>query len=210
MSFPVSRQIFDWQRTLSSTGFHFAPFFYPVCERRVNLLVYNLSLHRHSYISFILAFASSIRNKQTLLSPGSASRDAEFVKTKTFTPAFQHNGIQDTFLPDTNISSHAKTPSSPHTLGAIDPKISRISSGLLFIINRASFVLKSLSSVFLSTSKPRSQTSPMVMKMEKLHGSDGRQTLRRRLTILLLHQDLVHGDLLQSLLLTLVILSPSC
>jgi hypothetical protein len=36
-----------------------------VCERRVNLLVYSLSLHRHSYISFILAFASSIRNKQT-------------------------------------------------------------------------------------------------------------------------------------------------
>ncbi len=38
---------------------------YPVCERRVNLLVYSLSLHRHSYIGFILAFASSIHNKQT-------------------------------------------------------------------------------------------------------------------------------------------------
>jgi hypothetical protein len=37
----------------------------PVCERRVNLLVYSLSLHRHSYVSFILALASSIRNKQT-------------------------------------------------------------------------------------------------------------------------------------------------
>ncbi len=37
----------------------------PVCERRVNLLVYSLSLHRHSYIGFILAFASSIHNKQT-------------------------------------------------------------------------------------------------------------------------------------------------
>jgi hypothetical protein len=36
----------------------------PVCERRVNLLVYSLSLHRHSYIGFILAFASSIHNKQ--------------------------------------------------------------------------------------------------------------------------------------------------
>jgi hypothetical protein len=39
----------------------------PVCERRVNLLVYSLSLHRHSYIDFILAFASSIHNKQTNL-----------------------------------------------------------------------------------------------------------------------------------------------
>ncbi len=38
---------------------------HPVCERRVNLLVYSLSLHRHSYIGFILAFASSIHNKQT-------------------------------------------------------------------------------------------------------------------------------------------------
>jgi hypothetical protein len=35
-----------------------------VCENRVNLLVYSLSLHRHSYIGFILAFASSIHNKQ--------------------------------------------------------------------------------------------------------------------------------------------------
>ncbi len=31
--------------------------------RRVNLLVYSLSLHRHSYIGFILVFASSIHNK---------------------------------------------------------------------------------------------------------------------------------------------------
>jgi hypothetical protein len=36
-----------------------------VCERRVNLLVYSLSLHRHSYKGFILAFSSSIHNKQT-------------------------------------------------------------------------------------------------------------------------------------------------
>ncbi len=36
-----------------------------MCERRVNLLVYSLSLHRHSYIGFILAFASSIHDKQT-------------------------------------------------------------------------------------------------------------------------------------------------
>jgi hypothetical protein len=38
------------------------------CARRVNLLVYSLSLHRHSYIGFILAFASSIHNKQNKLS----------------------------------------------------------------------------------------------------------------------------------------------
>jgi hypothetical protein len=36
-----------------------------VFERSVNLLVYSLSLHRHSYIGFILDFASSIHNKQT-------------------------------------------------------------------------------------------------------------------------------------------------
>ncbi len=40
-----------------------------MCERRVNLLVYSLSLHRHSYIGFILAFASSIHNKQQLFLP---------------------------------------------------------------------------------------------------------------------------------------------
>jgi hypothetical protein len=42
------------------TGIHT----HPVCERRVNLLVYSLSLHRHSSIGFMLAFASSIHNKQ--------------------------------------------------------------------------------------------------------------------------------------------------
>jgi hypothetical protein len=36
-----------------------------VCERSVDLLVCSLPLHRHSYIGFILAFASSIHNKQT-------------------------------------------------------------------------------------------------------------------------------------------------
>jgi hypothetical protein len=36
----------------------------PVCERRVDLLVYSLPVHRHSYIGFILAFASSFHNKQ--------------------------------------------------------------------------------------------------------------------------------------------------
>jgi hypothetical protein len=35
---------------------------------RVNLLVYSLSLHRHSYIGFILPFDSSIHNKQQHLS----------------------------------------------------------------------------------------------------------------------------------------------
>jgi hypothetical protein len=38
----------------------------PVCERRVDLLVCSLPLHRHSCIGFILAFASSIHNKQSL------------------------------------------------------------------------------------------------------------------------------------------------
>jgi hypothetical protein len=33
-------------------------------QRPVNLLVYSLSLHRYSYIGFILVFASSIHNKQ--------------------------------------------------------------------------------------------------------------------------------------------------
>jgi hypothetical protein len=36
----------------------------PVCERRVDLLVCGFPLHRHSYIGFILAFASSIHKKQ--------------------------------------------------------------------------------------------------------------------------------------------------
>jgi hypothetical protein len=35
-----------------------------VCERRVDLLVCSLPLHRHSYIGFILSFASSFHNKQ--------------------------------------------------------------------------------------------------------------------------------------------------
>ncbi len=34
-----------------------------MCERRVDLLVCSLPLHRHSYIGFILAFPSSIHNK---------------------------------------------------------------------------------------------------------------------------------------------------
>ena len=43
------------------------PLINPVCERRVNVLVCSLPLHRHSYIGFILAFTSSIHNKQLLL-----------------------------------------------------------------------------------------------------------------------------------------------
>ena len=35
-----------------------------MCERLVDLLVCSLPLHRHSYIGFILAFVSSIHNKQ--------------------------------------------------------------------------------------------------------------------------------------------------
>jgi hypothetical protein len=37
-----------------------------VCARRVDLLVCSLPLHRHSYIGFILAFASSFHNKQQM------------------------------------------------------------------------------------------------------------------------------------------------
>jgi hypothetical protein len=49
----------------------------PVCERRVNLLVYSLSLHRHSYIGFILTFASSIHNKlPTLTRPKKNKEDS--------------------------------------------------------------------------------------------------------------------------------------
>ena len=62
--------------TLILTGFlnfflFFAFFLFgdavPVCERRVNLLVYSFSFHRHSYIGFILGFASSIHNKLQIL-----------------------------------------------------------------------------------------------------------------------------------------------
>jgi hypothetical protein len=52
----------------------------PVCERRVNLLVCSLSLHRHSYIGFILDFASSIHNKQTSIS--SPSNPGALLKAK--------------------------------------------------------------------------------------------------------------------------------
>ncbi len=35
-----------------------------MCARRVNLFVYSLSLHRHSYVGFIITFASSIHNNK--------------------------------------------------------------------------------------------------------------------------------------------------
>jgi hypothetical protein len=50
-----------------------------VCERRVDLLVCSLPLHRHSYIGFILAFASSIHNKQTIRMPGDFVLDLQLV-----------------------------------------------------------------------------------------------------------------------------------
>jgi hypothetical protein len=40
-----------------------------VCASRVDLFVCSLPLHRHSYIGFILAFASSFHNKQRDFSP---------------------------------------------------------------------------------------------------------------------------------------------
>ncbi len=46
----------------------------PVCERRVDLLVCSLPLHRHSYIGFILAFASSFHNKQQRILTRSVSQ----------------------------------------------------------------------------------------------------------------------------------------
>ncbi len=45
-----------------------------MCERRVDLLVCSLPLHRHSCIGFILAFASSIHNKQFLHSSRECGR----------------------------------------------------------------------------------------------------------------------------------------
>jgi hypothetical protein len=38
--------------------------------------------------------------------------DEEFVKPEGFTPILQHQDIQDTFLPDTNILVHAEDPVS--------------------------------------------------------------------------------------------------
>ncbi len=57
MNFSIVSLVFIFRCSSTTTN--------PVCERRVNLLVYSLSLHRHSYIGFTLAFASSIHNKQT-------------------------------------------------------------------------------------------------------------------------------------------------
>ena len=61
-----------------------------MCVRLVNLLLCSLPLHRHSYIGFILAFASSIQNKQTMASSLTNQdffrfrRAAERGKKKTF------------------------------------------------------------------------------------------------------------------------------
>jgi hypothetical protein len=56
--------------------------------------------------------------------------------------------------------------------------------------------LKSLPPALSTTLKHRLQISKLPMGKKKLHVSNGRQTLRSRLTILLLQQNLVHGDLL--------------
>jgi hypothetical protein len=71
-------------------------------------------------------------------------------------------------------------------------------------------VIKSLLPVFFSTPKTRPQISQLLMWKKKLHVSDGRQTLRSRLTILLLQQDRVHGDQLHYPLLFSIILTTSC
>ncbi len=55
----------------------------------------------------------------------------------------------------------------------------------------------------------KSRQSCLVTKLEKLYGFDGYQTLRSRLTVLSLRQDLVHGTLLQCHLIFWVILKPS-
>ena len=49
----------------------------------------------------------------------------------------------------------------------------------------------------------------LVTQLENLHGSDGCQTLRSRLTVLSLRQDLVHGVLRQFHLIIGIILPPS-
>ena len=49
--------------------------------------------------------------------------DGDFVKSEDFTPSFQHNDIRHTYLTSTNLSSYAKTPRPPHTLGVHGPKI---------------------------------------------------------------------------------------
>jgi hypothetical protein len=48
---------------------------------------------------------------------------AEFVKSKGFIPTFQHKGIQESTLSDTNPSPYDKTLTSHYTLGVKDPKI---------------------------------------------------------------------------------------
>jgi hypothetical protein len=58
-----------------------------------NNLVYSLSLHRHSYIGFILAFASSIHNKQTSLYSIQSSRPkcwSAYITRTNPNPIFLH------------------------------------------------------------------------------------------------------------------------
>ncbi len=56
------------------------------------------------------------------------------------------------------------------------------------------YALKSLLTAIFSMPKHRRQISKLLMGKKKLHVSNGRQTLRSRLTSLLLQQNLVHGD----------------
>ena len=56
------------------------------------------------------------------------------------------------------------------------------------------YALKSLLTAIFSMPKHRLQISKLLIWLKKPHVSDGRQTPRSRLTILLLQQYLVHGD----------------
>ncbi len=51
-----------------------------MCARSVNLFVYSLSLHRHSYIGFILAFASSIHNNKQTNAGTNGRLHSEFIR----------------------------------------------------------------------------------------------------------------------------------
>jgi hypothetical protein len=60
-----------------------------VCARRVNLLVCSLPVHRHSYIGFILAFASSIHNKQHFKQSVAGNVSTPRISTFDFFPIFR-------------------------------------------------------------------------------------------------------------------------
>ena len=134
-----------------------------------------------------------------MLSPGSAFRDAEFVKPEGFTPTFHHKGILDTILSATNIPSHDKTPILPQALGAEVPKIPTVFQR----------IVRFEESVFDISFNTQDQV-PDILDVN----SDGKVTHFRRtldskesLTIVLLQQDLVHGDQLKFLLLFSMILT---